>query len=267
MPQIIENILEFITKKQFYGPILAILGGLLVHGILCIIFDKIIIPSKDSLEKKRRVTILQLFENISKYLIFIVVILIALEIYGINTQSVIAGLGIMGLVIGLSLQDTLKDLISGITIIMDNYYIVGDTIEYASFKGEVTSLGLRSTKIKKETGEVLTFANRNVDKVINFSQKSALIYLELTTSEQNSKIEKIINDLLPKIKELPNVKEEVEYLGISEIIKDKVGYMLSVKCERLKQEVVKRQINKLLIEEFAKQKIKIPIEVLYAKGI
>ena len=64
-----------------------------------------------------------------KYFIAAVSAIMILNIYGVDTTSIIAGLGVAGVVIGLAFQDALKDIISGINIIMDNYYVVGDLVK------------------------------------------------------------------------------------------------------------------------------------------
>ena len=60
-----------------------------------------------------------------------------LDIFGVDTKSLIASLGVLGLVVGLALQDLLKDFISGMTIIFENQYCIGDIISVGDFKGEV----------------------------------------------------------------------------------------------------------------------------------
>ena len=58
---------------------------------------------------------------------------ILLNLYGVNTTSLIAGLGIAGVALAFGLQEALKDIVSGIGIIMDNYFVVGDVVDYNGF--------------------------------------------------------------------------------------------------------------------------------------
>ena len=117
-----------------------------------------------------------------------------LEIYGVDTKGIVASLGIAGVVLGLALQDTAQDLMSGIKIILDNYYVVGDTITINNFMGEVIEVPLQSTKVKSYDGEVLIFSNRNVDSVINLSQARAGVKVIVPTAyeEKTEKVEKSI---------------------------------------------------------------------------
>ena len=127
-------------------------------------------------------------------------ILIILDFYGVDTKSLIASIGIAGVVLGLALQDTVKDFISGISLILENYLQVGDVVTYNDFTGEVIELGLRTTKIKKASGEVLIVANRNIDEIINSSQKTAHLLLDIPTAyEENiATVEKTLKEVIKK---------------------------------------------------------------------
>ena len=101
--------------------------------------------------------------------------------FGVDTSSFIAGLGVASVVIGLALQDALKDIIGGINIILDNFYVVGDYVKYGDFTGQVISFGLKSTKIKDFNGNVMVVSNRNIDEIINLSQDKHVILLNIPT--------------------------------------------------------------------------------------
>ena len=88
-----------------------------------------------------------------------------LDVYGIDTKSILASLGVFTAVLALALQDILKDFVAGITIMLEGQYRIGDTITVNSFKGEVISLTLKTTRVKAYTGEIKIFANRNISEV------------------------------------------------------------------------------------------------------
>src|SRR5699024_1893706 len=106
-------------------------------------------------------------------------------------------LGVVGVVVGLALQDILKDFIAGFTIMLENQYTVGDTVTIGTFKGEVISLSLKTTKLKAYTGEVNIIANRNVIEVINHSIENSLAVVNVSVdySEDIEKVEKVLNEL------------------------------------------------------------------------
>ncbi len=256
----IENTFKFLSKKEVYGLIVIVVISLIIYNIGRLIISKIFINGKNSYEIKKRKTVVSIVESIFKYLLFIIMIIFILELYGIDTKSLIAGLGIVGAVIGLALQDTMKDIIGGISIIMENYFVVGDYIKINDFTGQVIEFGLKSTKIKNFNGEVLVLANRSIDNVVNISQKKANLIIDIPTAyeEKTSKVEKILNKTLEEIKKMKYVYENCSYLGISKLGASEVIYTLSIECSQEHQWEVKRNILKLIKDTYDKENIKIP---------
>ena len=164
-------------------------------------------------------------------------------------------------VIGLAFQDTLKDFISGITIILENYYIVGDYVTINGFTGEVIELGLKSTKLKSFDGDILVIANRNVTQAINLSQTRSIVYLKLDVAyeEPVEKTEKVLNMLIPEFEKIQYVmKNSVKYLGVDTLSDSSVRYMVKIECVQDKQWQVRRDALRLVKMTFDREDIKIP---------
>ena len=98
-------------------------------------------------------------KNIIKVLIAIVAILYILQVYGVNTSALVAGVGAFSLVIGLAFQDVLKDLLVGATIILESQFAIGEIVEINGFKGEVISLTLKTT-----ISSIFIFCSDKIDK-------------------------------------------------------------------------------------------------------
>ncbi len=260
----LEDFLKLLCTKKVYGTIIIVFMMLIIYTTLNSFLNKIVIKGKNDLERKRKKTVITLFNNLLKYIIIIVMILVLLNLYGINTTSIIAGLGIVGVVIGFALQDALKDIISGITIIMDNYFVVGDYVDFNGFVGTIIEFGLKTTKIKKMTGEIYSISNRNIDKIINISQEKSNIYLTIPTAyeENYDKVEKIITDVLNEAKKKYKEVNEVEFLGIDNLAESSVNYLVRVKCERETQYNLRRAILRDIKIAYDKNKIKIPYNQL-----
>lgn len=258
------SILKFLSKKEVYGTLLIIGITLIVYRIINLLLDKIVIKGKDKLDKKRRKTIINIFKNVIKYVLFIFMAIFLLNLYGVDTTSVITGLGIVGVVLGFALQEALKDIISGISIMFDDYFVVGDIVEYNGFTGTVIEFGLKSTKIKKATGEVMILANRNIDKIINISKERATLLLNIPTAyeEKYEKVEKVLKETLEKAKETYKDITEVEYLGIDKLNDSSIDYLIKITCHRETQWNIKREILKEIKLAYDKNKIKIPYNQL-----
>ena len=267
-----EKLFDIIMTKQIFGTAVVILVTFLLISMFNKGIEKIMIKGKTAFEVKRRKTIVKLFQSIFKYVLIIIAFLIILDFYGVDTKSLIASLGVAGVVLGLALQDTVKDFISGIMLIMENYLAVGDTVTYNDFTGEVLELGLRTTKIKGFDGEVMIIANRNIDTIINASQKKATLYINIPTAyeEQVEKVEKVLTEVIETAKTDKVVLPDSAYMGVNGLESNGVNYLIYVVCNQDDRYKVNREILKRVKMAYDKAKIKIPyeqIEVHHGKDI
>ena len=134
--------------------------------------------------------------------------------------------------------------------------------------GTVIDLNLKSTKIQKYTGEVKIIANKNIDEIINLSQKKATHLIKIPTAyeEKKEKVEVVIARILVKIKNLKFVNV-VDYLGIDELGDSAVYYAIQVTCKQEKRFDIKRKALAIIKEEYDKSNIKIPYnQIEFRKG-
>ncbi len=268
----IAKIYDVIMTKQIFGSFLVIIFACLLVNLFKKVISKVLITGKTSYEIKRRKTIIELFQSVFKYLIYMIAILIILDFYGVDTKSLIASLGVVGVVLGLALQDTVKDFISGVSLILENYLAVGDIVTFNDFTGEVIELGFRTTKIKKASGEVMIIANRNIDTIINSSQKKANLLLEIDTAyEVDSKlVKKVLEQVINKAIKEELILADSSYLGINELGASSVKYLIDIHCDQNKKYIVKREILERIKIAYDKNNIKIPynqIEVHHGENI
>lgn len=255
-----KEILTFLSHKEVYGLAIIILFSIVSSRLSNTLVEKIVISGKSTYDRKKRRTIVKLFSNILKCIIFMLAILLILNLYGVDTKTLIASFGVVGAVLGLALQDAIKDFITGISIVMNNYFVEGDIITFDDFTGEVIDMGLNTTKIKKNTGEVFIIANRNIDQVINLSQKIANVVIDIPTAyeEKTEKVEKTIEKILLEIKKLDGIKQDPIYLGISSLEDSCVNYTISIFCQQDTQWQTKREALRIIKTQYEKAKIKIP---------
>lgn len=259
-----NDFFEILKESKILKSLIAVLFAIIIYNILKVIIRCFIKTGKSSFEKKRRNTVVKLLENIFKYILLVLAILYILDTYGIDTKSLVAGIGIAGIVIGLALQDFLKDLISGLSIILDNYYVIGDVVDYDGFIGEVIEFGLKSTKIRSFTGETLSIANRNIDKIKNLSQKSSNVLIKVPTAYEVSeeKVKKALNDAIDEIIKTTDADDTSEYLGIDEFSDSSIIYIIKIHCPQDQRITTKRAALSIIKRIYDEQKIKIPYNQL-----
>lgn len=254
--------LKIFLSKKVLGPIIIMLVFFSINLILNNIVKKIL-KSKLTNDKKRKKTMVGLINNIIKYFLLLISILMILSIYGIDTSALITSLGVVGVVAGLAVQDLLKDFLAGITIIFEDQYSVGDTVTINGFKGEVLSVGLKTTKLKAYTGEIKFLANRNIVEVTNHSLAPSLAIVDISVSYEDdiTKVEQIISELCARLtKELKEIKSDVTFLGIENLAASSVDYRIQVETMPLKHCEIRRKMLRELKIELDKNKITIPYE-------
>ena len=142
----------------------------IIAVIVLIMIMKIISSRVKKMKNKRSYTVIKLVESIVKYVIILISIFVLLGLWGVDVTTALAGIGIVGLVVGLGAQDLIKDLIAGIGIVIDNQYDVDEVVEINGFKGKVIEIGLRTTRLVNASGEIRIIRNGSISDLSNFSR-------------------------------------------------------------------------------------------------
>lgn len=94
-----------------------------------------------------------------KVVVWSVLLLVALDNLGVDVTTLVAGLGVGGIAVGLALQRILGDLFASISMVLDKPFVIGETIQVGDFVGKVESIGLKTTHVRSVSGEQLIFPN------------------------------------------------------------------------------------------------------------
>lgn len=214
-----DKFIKIIMSSEVMGSIITVLVSVIVFLIIKESTLKYIAKKRRRADErqKKRLTILNLCVSIIKYVIFIADIVIILGIFNIKVTAFLAGLGIFGIVVGLALQDLLKDFISGLFIILDTQYSVGDFVCIDDFKGEVIAVGLKTTKVRDYGGDIRMFSNRTITDIINYSQSNskAVVMFTFNSDENLLNLEATMKELIERLKgKLPDAIGKVQYKGV-----------------------------------------------------
>lgn len=206
---------------------------------------------------KKRKTYLRMLRSIIAAAIVIIVILIALQLLGVNVSSMLAGVGIASIVIGFALQDAMKDIFRGLEIVSDNYYDIGDVISFGSNVGQVLSINLRTTKIQDiNTMNIVSIANRNIDKV---EVVTGYIYISapLPLRIKPSAAETIMSEIATNVERVSGVTSVISQ-GLTEITNSSLNYQLQITCDPMNQLQVRRDSLGVIATTLASHKILLP---------
>ena len=123
-----------------------------------------------SQKEQRAQTLGNIIVTTGNIVIYIVILLMALSLFGIDIRPVLAGAGVIGLAIGFGAQSLVKDFVSGLFILVENQYGIGDKVKIGSFEGQVIRITMRSTVLKNDEGKTYYISNGLIKDVTNMSQ-------------------------------------------------------------------------------------------------
>lgn len=254
----IKDFFEGIMKNKVIQTVLVIIISFLIYRF----FHKIILKGEKNTKLNKSMTnrgktYFKLIINIIRYVFIIITLLIVLQINGVNVSSLLAGVGILSVIIGLAVQDALKDIIRGFSILSDDYFTVGDIIKYGEVEGRVLSLGFKTTKIQDiKTGYIISIANRNIEQV---EVVSNLIYInipmpyEVTVENAESAIKDIVEDV-----KCNNNVDGCRYIGVNELADSSIKYLIEVTCKADYKLQVRRDALRSILQGLAKNNISVP---------
>ena len=251
--------MKYILKKEIIIPIIVLIVCLLLSIISKKIIYKIFNFKKIKIKDGKKKSILNLISNIIVFLITLIGILIVLEVYGVDTKSLIASLGVVGIVIGLALQDLLKDFIVGVSIIFEGQFSIGDFVSINGFKGEVIPSNLRTTKLKSLTGEIKIIYNRNITEIINYSLSLNTLLVDVGVAYESDieKVNKVLDELCVTLKDKYNLKN-ISCLGVQELSDSSIVFRLGVSVNYQDSFDIDRKIKKDIVLSFKNNNITIP---------
>ena len=149
----------------------------------------------------RALTITAMIPGTLKYLAVILAVVWGLSILGVNSTAVLAGVGIIGLIIGFGAQSLIEDVITGLFIIFESKYCIGDIIVLDDFRGIVRDIGVRTTTIEDAGYNLKVVNNSDIRNFQNRSRKSSLAVclVGVSYSTDLRALEKMLAESLPEM--------------------------------------------------------------------
>ena len=149
--------------------VLILVVAFLVNQFLKLFIKKAVIKMiGDDMEenkRKRAETLISIFSGTLKFTISIITLLMILSEFGVNIGPLLAGAGLIGLAVGMASKEIVSDFLSGLFIILEDQYCVGDKVKIAGVEGEVLEITLRRTIIKDEGGLVHSISNGQIKTI------------------------------------------------------------------------------------------------------
>lgn len=222
--------------------VLIIFGAGLTLRLLGLIVRRLFIPNLSSttfyFEEKRARTLSRLLQSIVRYLIYFIAIVLVLQEFNINTTSIIAGAGIVGLALGVGAQSLIKDFITGFFVILEDQYAVGDYIVSNEMAGTVEEIGFRVTKLRDANGILHIIPHGAIIRISNYTRghMQAVVNIPVSYEENIDKVRALLDQACIAIgKEMPEVIEGPSIVGVVDFRPGEMVLRVSAKTVPLEQ--------------------------------
>ena len=210
----------------------------------------------------RTLTITNLIAGLLKYIAVIVAVVWGLSILGVNATAVLAGVGIVGLILGFGAQSLIEDIITGAFIIFENQYSVGDIIILDDFRGTVRSIGVRTTVIEDAGGNLKVVNNSDIRNFQNRSRVNslAICLVGVAYSTDLPALEKMLESELPAMFERNQdlFLGVPRYYGVEELGDSGVILKFVVPTKEANIFAARRRLNRDIRVLFAQKGVEIP---------
>jgi moderate conductance mechanosensitive channel len=222
----------------------------------------------DPISRERKVQRAQAIGSILKAVVSIVVwtaaVFLILPALGVNITGLVAGAGIVGIALGFGAQTLVQDFVSGLFMIAEDQYGVGDVIDMGEATGVVEAVGLRTTRLRAVDGTVWHVRNGEVVRVGNMSQgwSRAVLDISVAYGEDLTRVMETLKELGSDMRQDPDwgdkFLDEPEVWGVEALAADGITVRMIIKTVPLQQWVVAREMRRRIKYRFDTLGIEIP---------
>ena len=222
------------------------------------------LASKDASHSQRARTLLPLIRKVILVALIVVVGLTVLSELGINIAPLLAGAGVVGLAVGFGAQTLVRDIITGLFILIEDTISVGDYVTLAGHGGTVEALSIRSIRMRDPSGTVHTIPFSDVTTVINYTREFAFAVLEIGVAykEDVDRVTRVIEEVGQELRQDPDqqvhILDDLQVQGLDRFDDSAVVIKARIKTAPGMQWAIRRAFNRLLKRRFDAEGIEIP---------
>ncbi len=226
--------------------------------LLVIVTVILTIIRKTMQKTQRSKTVSMLLCNLIRWVTAIILVIAVLAIWGVDATALITGAGVITLVVGLGMQSLIADVVAGLFIVFENEFNVGDWITVGDFRGEVISIGIRTTKLRA-VGNIKILNNNAIQGVLNQTVEPSVAktLIDIEYGADLPKVESIIKEHLKEV-QVPGAIGDISYDGVASLGASGVTLQFTVNCYEGDIFAVGRALNGGIKVMFDKYGINIP---------
>ena len=202
--------------------------------------------------------------SITSLVIFTLAIMIILAEFGISLGPLVAGAGVIGIALGFGAQSLVRDFLSGIFMLIEDQYGVGDVVDLGDATGVVEEVSLRTTRLRDVEGTVWFVPNGEIRRVGNKSQGWARAVLDVEVAydtdldHASEVIKRVADELWQGDFERFTVLEEPEVVGVQALGDSAIAIRVMLKVGPGEQFATSREMRRRIKDAFEAERIDIP---------
>lgn len=215
-------------------------------------------------ELKREETVIQIVSGALNIVVWPLALILIIAQFGINVGPLIAGAGVIGVALGFGAQSLVKDVISGLFIIAENQYGVGDVVDLDGTTGKVQHITLRSTVLRDLDGIVHHVPNGTIERASNYSSEHSGVNLDVGVAYDSDleKVIKVVNRVGKELAKDPEWQDQIletpYFLRVDNLGDSSIDLKIVGNVKPLQQWAVTGELRKRLKIAFDKEGIEIP---------
>jgi len=197
------------------------------------------------------ITIGYLISSILKVLALGLAIFYSLLQVGIDTRTLLASVGIGGLVLGMGAKDIVADLLAGIFIVFEGHICVGEWITVGDFHGIVTDMGIRTTKVTDIGGKIKSIPNSEMRNVINYSRSLTWVGVNVCLKKDTDLefLARLIDANEDRfVEKIECIKKKPQYSYVDDITRDGIDVIVSTYCDEADYSGCRRMFREEVFE-------------------
>ena len=256
---LVKRGIDRIVRRASAGTVPGIIAGTKAGAVLADLR-----PGAGERRQQRAQTMGSILKSIASGLILAIVAVMVLDQVGVNIAPIIASAGIVGIALGFGAQNLVKDFLSGIFMILEDQYGVGDSVDLGEATGTVEAVGLRVTRVRDVDGTVWYVRNGEVLRVGNRSQNWARTVLDITVAYESDldQVQQLLQEEATAMYEDERfhdvIIEPPEVWGVERFDKDGAVVRVVLKTAPLQQWPVARALRQRIKARFDVAGIRIP---------
>jgi moderate conductance mechanosensitive channel len=255
-----------ITLTSILDLVAIILIALLVNRFLRVMTNLMVKPAASQsrtaqLREQQTRTLAAVLYGAASKVVWFVALLTAVDKIGIDPIPALTLAGLVSVAVGFGAQNLVRDLITGIYIVLEDQYAIGDTIQVGDIAGRVEHLTLRRTVLRDPRGALVTIANGEVRTVSNLSRDWSQAFVDISIAPDIS-LEKTMQALESAAAELradPSWSQALvdgpRILGVQSFDRSASTVRLQVRTTPTRQDEVSRELRRRIQIEFQRQGI------------